>query len=186
MAMGRSAMGSGGGKRSAGEGRGGESAGDRSKGWGSKSGGSSSKNSRSGAGGKEVAGLSTLLAASGVLHFLIPGPYDATIPRALPGKARTWTYVSGATELTVAAAIALPRTRRMGGLAAAAFFAAVFPANVQMAIDWRHAHPVKRAIAYGRLPLQIPLVMWARRVGETAGKPTTGTPRRSRHASAKR
>jgi uncharacterized membrane protein len=49
-------------------------------------------------------------------------------------------------------------------LAAAGLFAAVFPANVKMAVDWRHASPAKRAIAYGRLPLQIPLVLWARRV----------------------
>src|SRR4051812_32731537 len=106
---------------------------------------------------KDAAGLTALLAASGVLPFRIPGRYDTIVPRALPGKARTWTYVSGAAELVVAAAIAHPRTRRVGGLAAAALFAAVFPANVQMAVDWRYAGPARRAIAYGRLPLQIPL-----------------------------
>nr|WP_296063876.1 hypothetical protein [uncultured Actinoplanes sp.] len=114
---------------------------------------------------KDAAGLTAVLAASGVLHFLTPGPYDSIVPRVLPGRARTWTHLSGAAELAVAAAVAMPRTRRAGGLAAAALFAAVFPANVQMAIDWRHASAARRAIAYGRLPLQIPLVMWARRVG---------------------
>jgi uncharacterized membrane protein len=64
----------------------------------------------------------------------------------------------------VAAAIVYPRTRKLGGLAAAALFVGVFPANVKMAIDWRHASPAKRAIAYGRLPLQLPLIAWARRV----------------------
>jgi uncharacterized membrane protein len=108
--------------------------------------------------------LAGLLAGSGLLHFAAPRPYDAIVPRALPGSARTWTYLSGAAELAVAAALAHPRSRRLGGLAAAGLFVAVFPANVQLAIDWRKASPARRAIAYGRLPLQVPLVWWGLRV----------------------
>ena len=114
---------------------------------------------------RDALGLAGFLAAMGTLHFLVPGPFDTIVPRALPGSPRTWTYLSGVAELMVAAAVAHPRTRRAGALAAAALFAGVFPANVKMAMDWRHASPAKRAIAYGRLPLQIPLVLWARRVG---------------------
>jgi uncharacterized membrane protein len=113
---------------------------------------------------RSAASLAGLLAASGVLHFAAPGPYDRIVPRALPGSPRTWTYLSGAAELAVAAAIVSPGTRRLGGLAAAGLFAAVFPANVQLAVDWRHASPARRAVAYGRLPLQIPLVWWGLRV----------------------
>ena len=108
--------------------------------------------------------LAGLLATSGVLHFVNPRPFDAIVPRALPGSRRTWTLVSGAAELAVAAALVHPGTRRLGGLAAAGLFAAVFPANVQMAADWRDAPPLRRAIAYGRLPLQIPLLLWGLRV----------------------
>jgi uncharacterized membrane protein len=110
--------------------------------------------------------LAALLATSGTLHFVTPRPFDSIVPRALPGPARTWTYLSGAAELAVAAAVAVPRTRRVGALAAAALFAGVVPANVQMAYDWRRASPVRRAIAYGRLPLQVPLVMWAKRIAD--------------------
>ncbi|WP_433297251.1 DoxX family protein [Actinoplanes sp. CA-030573] len=113
---------------------------------------------------KDALGLAGLLATTGTLHFLVPGPFDSIVPRSLPGSPRTWTYLSGAAELAVAAAVALPRTRRAGALAAAALFVGVFPANVKMAVDWRKAPPARRAIAYGRLPLQIPLVLWARRV----------------------
>jgi len=112
--------------------------------------------------------LAGLLAAAGVLHFARPGPFDSIVPRALPGSPRTWTQLSGAAELAVAAAVAHPRTRRVGGLAAAGLFAAVFPANVKMAVDWRHAPPLRRAIAYGRLPLQAPLVVWALRIASSA------------------
>ncbi|GAA2508332.1 DoxX family protein [Winogradskya humida] len=111
--------------------------------------------------------LAGVLATSGVLHFAKPRPFDRIVPRSLPGSRRTYTYVSGAAELAIAAAIAVPRTRALGGLAAAGLFAAVFPANVKMAVDWRHASPAKRAIAYGRLPLQVPLVLWGLQV---AGK----------------
>jgi uncharacterized membrane protein len=113
---------------------------------------------------KQALGLAGLLATTGMLHFATPGPFDMIVPRQLPGAPRTWTYLSGAAELAVAAAIAVPRTRRLGGLAAAVLFVAVFPANVKMAVDWRHASPARRAVAYGRLPLQLPLIAWARRV----------------------
>jgi uncharacterized membrane protein len=108
--------------------------------------------------------LAVLLAGAGVTHFARPRPYDSIVPGWLPGSPRAWTYASGAAELAVGAAIAWPRTRRAGGLAAAALFAAVFPANVQMAIDWRHRAAPLRAAAIGRLPLQAPLIWWALRV----------------------
>lgn len=108
--------------------------------------------------------LAALLATSGVAHLTRPRQFDAIVPRPLPGPPRMWTYLSGAAELAVAAAVASPRTRSAGGLAAAALFAAVFPANVQMAADWRHRSPAQRAVAYGRLPLQAPLIWWALRV----------------------
>jgi len=113
---------------------------------------------------RSATALAGLLTTTGLLHFAAPGPFDAIVPRALPGRPRTWTYLSGAAELAVAAAVAHPRTRAAGGLAAAALFAAVFPANVQMARDWRRASPGYRAVAYGRLPLQVPLVWWGLRV----------------------
>lgn len=111
-------------------------------------------------------GLATLLGGSGVLHFAAPKPYDSIVPPALPGSARTWTYLSGVAELVVAFALAVPRFRRLGGLLAALLFIAVFPANVQMAIDHqRSGKPLPvRLIAFGRLPLQVPLVLWALRV----------------------
>ncbi|MEU4422592.1 hypothetical protein AB0F81_18330 [Actinoplanes sp. NPDC024001] len=113
---------------------------------------------------RDAVSLAAFLGAMGALHFAAPKPFDTIVPRSLPGSPRTWTYLSGAAELAVAAAVAHPRTRRSGGLAAAVLFAAVFPANVKMAVDWRHASPARRAVAYGRLPLQVPLIAWALRV----------------------
>jgi uncharacterized membrane protein len=111
-------------------------------------------------------GLVALLGGSGVLHFAAPKPYDSIVPGVLPGSARTWTYLSGVAELVVASALAVPRFRRLGGLLAALLFIAIFPANLQMAIDYqRSGKPLPaRLIAFGRLPLQVPLVLWALRV----------------------
>jgi uncharacterized membrane protein len=110
--------------------------------------------------------LAGLLASAGVAHFAAPRSFDATIPRALPGTPRTWTYASGVVELALAAGVAVPRTRRAAALATAAFFVGVFPANVQMAVDWRHRPTPLKAAALARLPLQVPLVLWARGVAK--------------------
>ncbi|HTD49459.1 MAG TPA: hypothetical protein VK771_02600 [Acidimicrobiia bacterium] len=109
-------------------------------------------------------GLAALLGGAGVAHFVRPGFFDAIVPHALPGPPRAWTYLSGLAELACAAGTARPCTRRAGATAAAFVFVAVFPANVQMAVDWRARPVIERVFAYGRLPLQVPLVVWALRV----------------------
>lgn len=112
--------------------------------------------------------LAGLLATAGATHFLQPKLYDAIVPKSLPGSPRTWTRASGVAELALAAAVALPATRRAGGLLTAGLFVAVFPANVKMAYDWRHRPTALKAAAYGRLPVQVPLVLWALKVSRSA------------------
>ncbi|MFD3872617.1 hypothetical protein [Streptomyces sp. NPDC058623] len=112
--------------------------------------------------------LAGLLAGSAVLHAVAPKPFDAMVPVSLPGTPRGWTYASGAAELALAVGVAHPRTRRVAAMAAAAFFVGVLPANVKMAVDARRGSPAHLAAAIGRLPLQVPLVLWARKVSRTA------------------
>ncbi len=108
--------------------------------------------------------LAGLIGTAGAVHFVAPEFFDGMVPTALPGGPRLWTYVSGAAEIGVAAAVAVPRTRRLGGLTAAVLFVAVFPANIEMAIDWSDRSVTEQVIAYARLPLQIPLIWWGWRV----------------------
>lgn len=105
--------------------------------------------------------LTALLAVAGTSHLVRPGWYDGLVPPLLPGDARTWTLGSGIVELLVAATVAVPRTRRGGGLAAAALFVAVLPGNVWMAVE---PGGVPRWAALARLPLQVPLVLWGLQV----------------------
>ncbi|WP_405161273.1 hypothetical protein OG203_33700 [Nocardia sp. NBC_01499] len=115
--------------------------------------------------------LATLLFGSGVLHFVMPKPYDSTVPRVLPGKARNYTYASGVVELGISAALAIPRTRGLGGRLAALLFIAVFPANVQMAVDVVGNKKASQLFKIGtvlRLPLQIPLITQSLKVSRSA------------------
>ncbi|MFF8828401.1 DoxX family protein [Streptomyces sp. NPDC015131] len=120
--------------------------------------------------------LAGLMAAAGVAHFAAPRSFDAIVPRALPGSPRAWTRASGAVELALAAGLAVPRTRRLSARATALFFVGVFPANVKMAHDWRDRSVPARAVAYGRLPLQVPLYLWARAAARSADAPSGASP----------
>ncbi len=108
--------------------------------------------------------LAGLLAGAGVTHLVRPEFFDGLVPPFLPGSQRTWTYGSGVAELAVATVVALPRTRRRGGLAAALLFVAVFPGNVYSVVE---PGDIPRWAAIARLPLQVPLVLWGLQV---AGK----------------
>ncbi|GAB2610816.1 DoxX family protein [Streptomyces capparidis] len=112
--------------------------------------------------------LAGMLASVGAAHFAVPKQFDVMVPRALPGSPRAWTYASGAAELALAAGLLAPRTRRAAARAAGAFFVGVFPANVQMALDWRGRPAAQKAAAFARLPMQVPLVLWARSVAASA------------------
>ena len=110
--------------------------------------------------------LAALLAVTGVGHFVVPRPFEAIVPRAL-GDPKPWVAASGVAELACATALAVPRTRRVAGLASAALFLAVFPANVQMTVTAFRSGRTStgyRAATVARLPLQVPLVVQALRV----------------------
>jgi uncharacterized membrane protein len=106
--------------------------------------------------------LAGFLLVAGVAHFVIPRPYRRIVPAVLADPA-FWVRWSGAAEIGCAALVVHPRTRRAGAVAAALLFVAVFPANVKMALD------TDAILAWLRLPLQIPLVVWAGRVAGKSG-----------------
>ena len=104
--------------------------------------------------------LSGLLMVTGSLHFVFPKTYAQIIPPQLPAP-EALVYLSGVAELACALGLALPRTRRLAGWTTAALFVAVFPANVQMALDADGRSEAYQWVTYARLPLQVPLVVWA-------------------------
>ncbi|GAB3706726.1 DoxX family protein [Nocardiopsis oceani] len=105
--------------------------------------------------------LGGVFVGAGVLHFLKPKPFEAIMPRQLP-EPRAWVYGSGAAEL--ACGVGLLTRRKWAGPASAALLLAVWPANIQMALDSGSGRLPSvaddKVLAWGRVPLQIPLI-WA-------------------------
>lgn len=100
--------------------------------------------------------MTGILGLAGITHFLRPETFDSIVPPRL-GDPRFVTYASGVAELGCATLLALPSTRRLGGLASAVLMVAVYPANIYTVKKHWH-NPRGRAIALARLPLQVPLV----------------------------
>ena len=104
--------------------------------------------------------LAALFAASGTLHLQRPDVYAAIVPRVLPDPYLV-VRLSGVAELACAAGLATRRGWAAG--ASAVLLVAVFPANVQHALDVL-ADPASSSLAQAavicRLPLQAPLI-WA-------------------------
>jgi uncharacterized membrane protein len=113
--------------------------------------------------------LRALLAAfftlAGVLHFARAKPYEAIVPPTLQPWKKEIVAVSGAAELAGAALVASPASRRLGRWWLLALLAAVFPANVHMAvnpeqIEGAGLHKVPRWLLWLRLPVQPLLMVW--------------------------
>jgi len=111
--------------------------------------------------------LAAALAGAGALHFLIPRSYQRIVPRPLAPAAPELVTLAGVLELMAAGLLALPRTRRIGGWLAVALLVALWPANVQMALDGGIADARFPAgspvVSWLRVPLQGPLIVWAYR-----------------------
>jgi uncharacterized membrane protein len=102
--------------------------------------------------------LAGLFAVSGMAHLVKPELYEPLMPDVVPAH-REVILGSGVAELLCAAGLLVPRTRKVAGLASAALLVGVFPGNLKMADDARRSgKPVFQAIAYGRLPLQVPMI----------------------------
>ena len=114
--------------------------------------------------------LAALMVAAGLLHFVIPRSYQRIVPRFL-GHAALLVAASGIVEMLSGGLIAVPRTRRAGAALAFAVLVLVWPANVQMALDGGLPDRVSTTVAWIRVPLQIPLLVWAWRVARRAPAP---------------
>jgi uncharacterized membrane protein len=110
-------------------------------------------------------GLAGIFTVAGVLHFLRPSFFDALMPRTIPARLhRPLAYGSGVAEL--ACAYGLVRRARWASTASIALLLAVWPANLQMALDAGSGRNEggmdSAAMAWGRMPFQLPL-LWAAR-----------------------
>lgn len=107
--------------------------------------------------------LALLFVLAGIWHFLHPVTYLAIMPPQLPAPLAL-VYASGVGEILGGLGLLVPATRRLAGLGLLALVVAVFPANIYMALIHKQLG-IPGWVAWGRLPLQLPLLWWVWRVG---------------------
>lgn len=111
--------------------------------------------------------LGGLFVTAGTMHFVNEKFYLAMIPEALPNK-REIVQVSGVAEIAGGVAVLSRRTRGLGGKGLVALLIAVFPANINMAINPERFKSIPSWALWARLPLQFVAIAWAWRATQGA------------------
>ncbi len=94
------------------------------------------------------------------MHFIITPTYASIVPDYLPAH-RELVLASGVAEIAGGLGALHPRTRRAAGWWLAATLLAVFPANVDMALQADRYQSIPPWALYARLPLQGLFIAWA-------------------------
>ena len=101
-----------------------------------------------------------LYIVAGLNHFFNTRMYMKIMPPYMPYHLAV-VYISGVCEVLFALLLLPVATRHVAAWLIIIMLIAIFPANVQMAIDFWRRHNPNLWIAILRLPLQIPLIYWA-------------------------
>lgn len=107
--------------------------------------------------------LAIAMIGVGVSHFTSPQGFERIVPSLLPAP-KLWVYLSGVFEILGGLGLLPQRTRRAAGLGLIALYVAVFPANINMAINGIQLTPdgdVPRWAMWARLPFQAVFIGWA-------------------------
>ena len=108
--------------------------------------------------------MAALYGTAGVMHFVSPGFFVEIMPSYLPLHLEL-VYLSGAIEILLAILLLIPATRRLAAWGTIALLIAVFPANLNMALnDIRPDGPFGPPTTFAlwmRLPMQLVLIAWA-------------------------
>ena len=110
--------------------------------------------------------LAVVMIGMGMLHLVQPDGFVKTVPHFLPAPLAL-VIVSGVFEILGGVGLLVPVLRRAASLGLVALYFAVFPANLNMAMNdiqpaGSHVAP---ALLWLRLPFQIVLILWALWVG---------------------
>lgn len=106
--------------------------------------------------------LAAFMITAGVSHFLKPEPFVTIVPKYLPYPLAL-VYISGFFEILGGIGLLIPSVSKAAAWGLIALFIAVFPANVNMAINSISfgVGPTPALLLWLRLPLQIVLIAWA-------------------------
>lgn len=104
--------------------------------------------------------MALLYIAAGANHFINPRFYTPIMPPWLPWHLEL-IYISGICEILFGALLIPPGTRIIAAWLIIALLIAVFPANIQMLINFQKVQHKYLWAAWLRLPLQAVLIWWA-------------------------
>jgi uncharacterized membrane protein len=91
---------------------------------------------------------------AGTMHFVRPKPYEAIVPRQIERWKREVTIASGVAELVGGIAVLPERTRRGARWWLLATLLAIYPANIQMALNADRYRSIPAPLLWARLPVQ--------------------------------
>jgi uncharacterized membrane protein len=106
-----------------------------------------------------LVGVSLFFSAAGIAHFASPKFFVSIMPPYIPAHL-SLVYVSGFFEILGGLGVLPAATRRLAGYGLLALLAAVYPANLHMALHPELFPKVSRAALYARLPLQFVFAAW--------------------------
>jgi uncharacterized membrane protein len=109
--------------------------------------------------------LAAAMMTIGVLHFVRPDAFAKIVPKALPAP-MVLVYVSGVFEILGGVGLLIEKTRRLAGFGLIALYVAVFPANINMAVNdiQPDGYAIPEALLWLRLPFQALFMWWAWKV----------------------
>jgi uncharacterized membrane protein len=119
--------------------------------------------------------LAIAISFVGVLHFATPDPFVKIVPSSLPHPLLL-VYISGFFEIAGGVGLLVPRVSQAAAWGLILLFVAVFPANINMAINQIDLPgiPDSSLLRWGRLPLQAVLIAWAWWYAKPEQKPYYG------------
>lgn len=94
----------------------------------------------------------------GVMHFVKPEKFIQITPDVLPYK-KELVYISGFFEILGGLGLMVPPTRKYAGMGLIALLFAVFPANINMAVNKIDLGYIPQWLLWARLPLQFVLML---------------------------
>lgn len=97
---------------------------------------------------------------AGIMHFVKPKMYLRMMPPYIPWPS-FMVYASGVAEFLLGLALFYEPIRNYAAWGIIALLIAIFPANIQMLIEYKKFKPIPRWGLILRLPLQAVLIWWA-------------------------